>query len=265
MGLWNVGWMLKELSDPATLGRHGEALTSPWKFYWGLFAQSLPRPWQPPLTLALKAGGQFVVNNFMTLYIYKEIFVDHCYDFPALPMRAPVIVDVGANTGLFAIRMKQLYPAASLYCFEPAPANYHELTTNITLSRFANITSINKGVGGTARQEQLFLHAKNVGGHSLFQQAAGSAASITIDLVDVDSILAMLDGAFCQLLKLDCEGAEYEILKSLTSAQARRLERIIFEPTPALYDPNELRGHLTDVGYHVEKHKGLYVALLPSA
>ena len=54
------------------------------------------------------------VKEFMTLYIYKEIFVEGCYDLSLATDPAPFIIDVGANTGLFIIRMKQLYPNAKV-------------------------------------------------------------------------------------------------------------------------------------------------------
>ena len=49
----------------------------------------------------------------MTLYIYKEIFVDRCYDL-TLDRSFPVIIDIGANSGLFALRIRQLYPSAQI-------------------------------------------------------------------------------------------------------------------------------------------------------
>jgi hypothetical protein len=49
--------------------------------------------------LALTSSYIIPVRDCMTLYIYKEIFVDRCYDLP-LDQSAPVIVDVGANSSV---------------------------------------------------------------------------------------------------------------------------------------------------------------------
>jgi len=49
--------------------------------------------------LALTNGYIIPVRDCMTLYIYKEIFVDRCCDLP-LDQSAPVIVDIGANSSV---------------------------------------------------------------------------------------------------------------------------------------------------------------------
>jgi hypothetical protein len=62
-------------------------------------------------------------------------------------------------------------------------------------------------------------------------------------------------------LKLDCEGAELEIIASINKEMAARIENILFEPTPSLYNVNELIEHLERIGYGVSRHKGLYLAV----
>ncbi len=236
-------------------------LHSPFAFWFALFAKLVPHLWRPPIRLRLKRGGEFDVNEFMTLYIYKEIFVDGCYDFPRLPGNEPAIIDIGANTGLFAIRMMQIYPHAKLFAYEPMPGNYRQLQGNLRVSKIADCMAFQEGVGGRARAEKLFIHSRNVGGHSIYADIASSDKSIEIQLVDIRTALDRLQGRVCNLLKLDCEGAEYEIMKSLDKEAARRIERIIFEPTPTMYNIEELKLHLDEIGYHVQWNDGIFVAL----
>jgi FkbM family methyltransferase len=158
--------------------------------------------------------------------------------------------------------MKQLYPHAHIYGFEPVPANYIQLERTIALSHLEHTYPFRQGVGGVARQDTLFLHDKNIGGHSLYQQPTGSRQTLTIDLVDLPSVLARMQGNRCDLLKLDCEGAEYEIITHMDKETAARVPRVVFEPSPSLYDPNVLHQHLSAIGYRVEKNQGLYVASL---
>ena len=197
----------------------------------------------------------------MTLYIYKEIYVDGCYDLPRLPNANAAIIDIGANTGLFAIRMLQLYPEASLFCYEPMPGNFAQLTANLDASKIGAFQAFEEGVGGHARVEKLFIHSRNVGGHSIYPTIASSTRSIEIKLTDIQVALSRLGGRNCSLLKLDCEGAEYEILKSIDRSTALRIDRIIFEPTPSVYDINELNGHLEQVGYEMNWNSGIFVGV----
>jgi hypothetical protein len=87
---------------------------------------------------------------------------------------------------------------------------------------------------------------------------------LEIELIDVRGLLRLLDGATCNLLKLDCEGAELEIIRSINKELAVRIENILFEPTPSLYDVEELVEHLQSIGYRVGRHKGLYLAMRQS-
>ena len=128
-------------------------------------------------------------------------------------------------------------------------------------SEIHDCTAFQEGVGGGARVEKLFIHSRNVGGHSIYPNIASSDKSIEIHLIDVPAVLDRLHGKDCNLLKLDCEGAEYEIIKSLGKETALRIERIIFEPTPAVYNIDELKSHLNNIGYQVQWNDGIFIAL----
>lgn len=73
-------------------------------------------------------------------FIYREIFQDHSYGGPDLPS-TPLIVDVGANIGLFSLYMKQRHPRARILAFEPAPENFDALTRNLTLHGTADVVA----------------------------------------------------------------------------------------------------------------------------
>ena len=200
------------------------------------------------------------VKEFMTLYIYKEIFVEGCYDLSLATNPAPFIIDVGANTGLFIIRMKQLYPNAKVAGYEPLPSNFLQLKRSIELSRLDDVEIFMQGVGSTPRIEKLYIHPKNIGGHSIFQSQAEGSKYIEVDLIDVEGLLRSTNGRTCNLLKLDCEGAEFEIIMSIREHLASRIENIVFEAMPSLYNVNELIKHLEDIGYRLGRHKDLYLA-----
>ncbi len=66
------------------------------------------------------------------LYIHREVFTEDCYlgELDHLGPR-PVVLDVGANIGLFALRLLREYPEARLHCFEPAPPTFEVLAQNL--------------------------------------------------------------------------------------------------------------------------------------
>ena len=199
----------------------------------------------------------------MTLFIYKEIFVDHCYDVELSGVEHPRFLDVGANTGLFALRMKQLFPNSSVVCFEPFPPNFEQLKETIRLNALSNVTAVAKGVGGRSRSERLYIHQSNIGGHSIFPDLASSRTYVDIQLVDLSAALQELEDGRCDMLKLDCEGAEKEIIESITADVARRILRIIFEPTGTPREVQPTLNKLRSLGYSVQNRHGLFFAERP--
>ncbi|MDG1107315.1 MAG: FkbM family methyltransferase [Burkholderiaceae bacterium] len=57
-----------------------------------------------------------------------------------LAERSQVILDIGANTGIYALLAKTLNPSAEVHAFEPIPRVYSILTANIALNQAAPLT-----------------------------------------------------------------------------------------------------------------------------
>lgn len=264
MKSWKLKWIVNEFTQKGNYRKHSKVIKTPAKFYWALLFKLLPGSTKWRINFYLKMGGTFEVNHFMTLYIYKEIFVDGCYDIPKISGIKPNIVDVGANTGLFAIRMKQLYPDSNILCFEPYPPNFKEMQRNFSHSHLDQIQMLKKGVGDKKDMQKLFIHNKNIGGHSIYQELTQGSQYIEMELVDLSDIVKLLRGEPCDYLKLDCEGAEFAIIKSLDKTLVDKFPRIIFETTPSCYDLNEIVEHLQRLGYSVKKNTNnvIYIATL---
>jgi FkbM family methyltransferase len=249
---WKLNWIKKEAFAFSDYKNHRKQLNIPLKFYLAIILKAIRGFWKKPIRFQLRNGGSFKVFDFMTLYIYKEIFIDGCYDWVELPQNS-TILDIGANTGLFSIRMKQQYPDSKIYCFEPLQSNVKQLRDNINGSDFKNVTIIAEGVGGATRTEKLFIHKHNIGGHSIIQsETQGSLDFEQISILSINDAFKTLRIERCSLLKLDCEGAEYEIIKSIDHNLAGAIDKIIFEPCRSLYDVEELNRHLLNLGFIVE-------------
>lgn len=70
------------------------------------------------------------------------------------------------------------------------------------------------------------------------------------------------DNRDCELLKLDCEGSEYNIIKSMDSKIAKSIQNIIYEPTYEEYDIENLNEYLRSIGYTVKVFQNLYLGRL---
>jgi FkbM family methyltransferase len=230
-------------------------LQSASAFYATTLTKLLPGLSPEMKYLALTDGHVIPVRDFMTLYIYKEIFVDRCYDL-TFPQSAPVVVDIGANSGLFALRIKQLYPSARISCYEPFPPNFEQLRNTISVNKLESVTPLQKAVGARPGRAKLFIHKRNMGGHSFYDTEALNTDYVDVEVIDLPSILGELQQEV-DLLKLDCEGAEFDILMNLDAADARKIRQIIVETTSDLYDVDELNARMTSLGYRHQPRNGL--------
>lgn len=255
MGLWKLKWLKDQFFSRSNYKTNADILKYPLVFNATLLFKLIPGFYKRPVKFKLKSGGSLLIPDFLSAYIYWEIFLLKIYDFSELKSDKITILDVGANIGLATLRFKMKYPDSEVYCFEPYKPHFEMLNNNILNSKFKGIYPYQFGLAGDKRHAMFYLHAKNSGAHSIYPEDL-SYKTIEIDLIDISEALSYTKSGRCDLLKLDCEGAEYEILKSINKSIAPKIINIVYEATIDRYDPAEINEHLKSVGYHVEQING---------
>lgn len=141
------------------------------------------------------------------------------------------VIDVGANIGAFAVlAAHRVGPEGKVFAFEPASAIFARLQRNVQLNELKNLTPINAAVGGTNGEGRLYLADRSAYA-SLYEQCDGHE-SVATETVRVQTLASVMEGFALDrltLLKLDCEGAEYDILDRLDSETARKIKQITME------------------------------------
>lgn len=127
-----------------------------------------------------------------------------------------VVIDVGAHVGLVSIYLAKRWPFLQIYAFEPHPANYANCADNLLLNNVTNVSLLARAVTFDGRPIMLRVARSNTGGATAVfnvgrADTVGPIASLTLEEV-FDRVLAPAQR--CRLLKIDCEGMEYEILPS---------------------------------------------------
>lgn len=155
-------------------------------------------------------------DSHAAVMIAQELEED-CYRLSTI-LFAPgdIVLDIGAHVGVFSCFLARRYPRIQIYAFEPVPSNYRNLVRNIRMNRIRNVTTFHSAVTADGRDVRIMVHPANTGGASIQQRDRDSKEHLYFSVPSrtLDAILESTHIGKCKLLKIDCEGSEYEILHS---------------------------------------------------
>jgi len=148
--------------------------------------------------------------------------------FMQLVRPGSVVVDVGANFGLYALSAA-LYarPRGKVFAFEPAPDAFALLEQNIAENGLrALVTARPAAVGATAGRAQFYV-GRDVSFSSLHRtrRLEEGAKPVDVDVVALDEALAHLPSI--DLLKIDVEGGEGDVLRGARELLGRSRAPIV--------------------------------------
>jgi FkbM family methyltransferase len=226
----------------------------------------LPAPWRflrtrkDPMEGAhqdIPFRGGFSVrvrNRPMDRHIFHRIFARDEYRLAGVADGAwDTVFDVGAHIGLFSVRAAPL--ARRVLSFEPVAENFEMLSHNLSGARFSHVTPIRKAVAGR-RGTMALYPSDNPSAHSMYPEHGPRAAPIQVETLTLEDVFREYLVERCDLLKLDCEGAEYEILAAVPAELWERILRIRMEYHPVEgkneWRVGKLRGELQERGYRCE-------------
>ena len=178
-------------------------------------------------------SGVIVEVPLRLLHTFKEIFMDECY-LAGMERSIPsgaTVVDIGANAGYFTLFAVSCFADSRVFSFEPVPVNYAQLERHRNLNSSRRIKCFPKAVAGQAGEINLSFDSSDsfTTSATIFKQDVQQTESIKVPCLTLWQIMDENGINKCDLLKMDCEGAEYDILYNCPPDYLQRIDQIAME------------------------------------
>ena len=176
-------------------------------------------------------------------FLFHEVWLDKVYCPPGYEIEKDnTVIDIGANIGVFAVFAATRASNVKVLAFEPFPENTDWLRKNISESHLSNVTVYQQAVAAVT-EERILQTSDSWIMHSLSETAAEknetaneNGHSVHVQCVSFNDIIERIPK--CDLLKIDCEGSEYEIFYLSSSETLNKVRRIVGEFHPRDKDKN---------------------------
>ncbi|AFY69021.1 methyltransferase FkbM family [Thalassoporum mexicanum PCC 7367] len=231
--------------------------------FWGNYGN----PTQMMLNRWLKSTGMIQVVDrrsqvscHCTVGSYRmfgEVWHDHDYDIPRVSINPDdVVLDIGANQGFFSCYAA--YQGAQVYAFEPSPDSFQTLLSNVKTNGFSDrVVAKPWAVGAENGTVELICSDWLGGGMNTIKPefATNVGLNITnkvaqIPCYSLSHLIAEFNLEQIKICKLDCEGAELDILKGLKPEDRNRILAFTIEYHPEAYAVQDLTDLLLSWGSH---------------
>ncbi len=234
---WHLRVGVSQLGNIARI-----AIKAPFTFHnWLYFLGS--RYQRKEGILRLRNGINFVIRPDSTdRSSISDVFA--VGNYPPVP-NGSVVVEVGANIGAFAIPAARR--AQVVYAIEPVRANFELLVRNIELNGTGNVRPYRLALrdrNGTSP-----ITREGMAGSFHFRNPTSQTEEVPTSTLETFLNENHIDRV--DYLKMDCEGAEWEIILSTPPAVLARIDQIEmeFHNIGNETHPAQLRDHLAKAGF----------------
>ena len=186
-----------------------------------------------------------------------NVWLDDEYGLSKVGFEVKSLVDIGANIGVFSLFAHHCFPDAKIHAYEPDAEVLNYTAPNL---EHTDVTLFREGVAGAEGCGEMVRS-----GSSRLNQVTVSAEG-GVPLVSLATVVARMGGAI-DLLKLDCEGFEWDIFNDARPFAAVRAIRMEYHLVggKSLGDLRAIAGRLGFAITHLQEDDGFGIAWLDRA
>jgi len=160
----------------------------------------------------------------LDVVVLFQVFCERVYPTD----RNTVVVDIGANIGLFSL-YAAFSGAAKVYAFEPNREAYHYMLENIRRNDLGKII-VPYHYAVTSKSNDVVKIPKGASPQNrIAYEKVSNDEYESVNTICLNDIVSNNSISRVHLLKMDCEGSEYDILASISDSTFSKIDRIIVE------------------------------------
>jgi FkbM family methyltransferase len=176
------------------------------------------------------AGGQFRSYELVNKHGGDRLLAALCRSVEP----GDVVIDAGANTGVYALAVAATRPTARVVAFEPSPGVVEQCRTNVRLNGFEERIDVRPvGLGSESGEATFYrssydeLGSFNAGNAGAWEASVEERVSVPV--ATVDGLVADGEIPPPAHLKIDTEGLEYEVLAGARETLRRHRPAVYLE------------------------------------
>lgn len=187
-------------------------------------------------------------------YTFKEIFYDNIYYDEVVKVEEnDVVVDIGANIGFFSVYSSQFKPK-KIICLEPDIKSYITLLENT--KNFNNINCYNLAISDeNGIMPFCYSDITSAGSHlKKFKDIIGDNINLETNVltINIEKLFDLFNINHIDYLKLDCEGGEQDIFKTIENTTLKKIKKISLE-FHTVEIKNQITKKLIENGFEITK------------
>jgi FkbM family methyltransferase len=216
--------------------------------------------WQSDeMTFRLRNGYTVVSPNAdgarFPLY---EVFADDGYRLGELCAGVDAdatILDVGGQIGSFSLAMAKALPKSRIQVYEASPTSASYVSRNIDANGLSSRVTVHSSAMSGEAGTFTFVDSGDASGHNGLTAPEGLGDEVTVPAVTFDEAVKTAGGSV-QLVKMDVEGAEYDIILKSDPASWADVRKVVMEYHPVQgHSLKELTDFLAAVGITEVRHE----------
>ena len=199
--------------------------------------------------------NRLVLRSGKTIFLSSNphdivtVMVNFCKSEYGTIKKGWVVVDVGANIGAFTVYAKES-GASKILAFEPNSEAYKVLERNVRENGFQQSVEIHKRAVAFLSGQTVYIPRSSSPYNKISGQEEAQVNVEAVRTMSLEEIISQVGRV--DLLKLDCEGAEYSILLNSDKQILNKVDNIRMELHHSKkHSRKEVVDHLASSGFKV--------------